>query len=80
MPGWCDDRQAFSVRALGLSLYDGGLPSPFFLVVDAAYESSGFMLTPYPGRLGAGLNLDQDSFNFYQARSHLCCLATYLSN
>jgi hypothetical protein len=69
MPGSSGDRLALRHTNFGQALFNRGLPSPFYLVGDAGYEPTNWLLTPYPGRLGAGLSIEQDNFNFYQARA-----------
>ena len=60
-PGSTGDRLAFYTTQLSHDLKEHGLPKGHFIVGDAAYELSEYMLTPYPGRLGHGLTEDEDS-------------------
>jgi len=71
MPGSSGDRLALRHSHLGQALFRQGLPAPFYIVGDAGYEGTNWLLTPYPGRLGAGLTTEQDNFNFFQARYFL---------
>jgi hypothetical protein len=41
------------------------------LVGDAAYECTDWCLTPYPGRLGKGLTIEKDNYNFYQSQMRI---------
>ena len=41
------------------------------MVGDAAYECTDWCLTPYPGRLGKGLTIEKDNYNFYQSQMRI---------
>ena len=47
--GSCHDAVAFRASAFGIELYDGKLPSEFYVVLDDAYLTFEQAVTPYPG-------------------------------
>ena len=63
--GSTHDSAAWELSSLARCMADPSWPYEHWLVGDAAYPASDFMITPFLGRL---LDSREDSFNFYQSR------------